>query len=236
MARSYTTPKLPDGHQVADLVPEDAKANQLGPDTIVTCLNRGRKPLTDMYDGRNYVVPAGYVRMPFGAAQHFQRRAIVPGTKNLEQGGYQSWLSIVGVDAPELCAPFTDEQLTAFGEAVEAIDRSAMSDPADRDVVLMKTSAARAAMPGQGLVGGQNVGGGPRRPVLDAGVQATPAAREAAEHVMEPPAESAAAAATREALGDGWVPPADDGSTTSVEPPSGEALAQGRGRQNRRQG
>ena len=226
---SYTSPTLPDGHQVVDLVPEDAKANELTPDTIVTCLNRGRKPLTDMFDGRNYVVPAGFVRMPYGAAKHFQRRAIVPGTKNLEIGGWLSWLAIMNIDAPELCVPFTDAELAKFGEAVEAIDRSAMSDPADRDVTLMQTSQARSAMPGQGLVGG-----GPRRPQLDASQQATPEASAAAAHIMDAPETSAAAADTRAALRDGWAPPADDGQSASAAPPSGSELAAGLGKGKRR--
>lgn len=233
MPRSYVTPQL-DGHQVVDLVPEDAKANQLTDETIVTCLNRGRKPVTDMYDGRNYVVPAGFVRMPYGAAKHFQRRAIVPGTKNLEIGGFQSWIAIVNVDAPEMCEPFTDEQLTAFGEAVEAIDRSAMSDPADRDVTTVRTSTARASMPGQGLVGGATMGGGPRRPVLDAGAQASDAAKDAAEHVMDAPETNAAAEDTRAALREGWAPPADDGQSASQAPPSGEQLASQLGKRTRK--
>lgn len=232
MARqSYRTPQLPDGHQVVDLVPEDAKANELTPDTIVVVLNRGRKPVSDMFDGRTYHVPVGYSRMPYGAAVHFQKRAVVPGTKNLEIGGWLSWLVMPGIDAPELCTPFSDEDLTKYGEAVEAIDRSAFSDPADRDVTLLRTGAARAAMPGQGMVGGASFGG-PRRPSLDAGTQATPAAEEAAAHIMEP-AGNAAAADTQAALREGWAPPMDDGASSSVAPPSGEQLASGRSRQRR---
>jgi hypothetical protein len=231
MARSYKTPEIPDGHHVADLVPEDAKANELNDQTIVTCLHRGRKPISDTFDGRHFTVPAGYVRMPYGQALHIQRRAIVPGTKNLEVGGFVSWLAIVGVDAPELCVPFTDEELVRFGEAVEAIDRSAMSDPADRDVTLMRTGAARAAMPGQGLVGGPSMSG-PRKPVIDGSVQATDAAREAAKHVMEPTG-NAAADATREALAEGWAPPSDDGRSESAPPPTSAELTNQRGRGRR---
>lgn len=210
MPRSYVTPELPDGHKAVDLVAEDAKANELTPETIVTVVNRGRKPLSDMFDGRHYHVPAGYARMPYGAAVHFQKRAVVPGTRNLEQGGYVSWFGILGVDDPSMCEPFTDEYLESVGEKAEAIDRSAFSDPADRDVTVVKTNTARASQPGQGLIGG--AGGSMRRAQHDTGGQATPAAEEAAAHIMDTPASNAAAEDTAAALADGYVPGADAGA------------------------
>lgn len=192
MAQRYEAPALPAGITVSNLVPEDSKAAELTPHTSVLVINRGRKPLHDKYDGRDYVIGPGHHWMPYGAALHFQRRAVVPGSKNLELGGWQSWLGILGVDSPDLCEPFSDDALRAVGERVEAIDRRAFSNPDDQAVTTVATGIARASAPGQGMLGGARQGGA-RRPDLDASTQATPEAAARAAEIMTPPATTATA-------------------------------------------
>ena len=171
-----------------------SNATAIQPGDRVLCINRGRKPLTDQFDGRHVTLPPGFFQIEYDAARHFQKRQIVPGTRNLEQDGYTSWIGIKGTadgriacDTPELCVPFTDAQLEKFGEQVEAIDRSAMSNPADRDVTTIRTSAAMAATLRSTGRGGK-IG-------VDVSAQANESATEAAEHVLDKPEESA----TREA-------------------------------------
>lgn len=173
-------------------------SSQIQPTDRVFCINRGRKPLTDQFDGRHVVLPSGWFQIEFDAAQHFHRRLIVPGTRNLEVDGYQSWVGIRGtVDGriafhtEEDCTPFTDEELEAFGEKVEAIDRSAMSNPADRDVTAIRTSRAVASTMRSTSRGG--------RTGIDVSAQANEDAAEAAEHVLDKPEESATREAQQEA-------------------------------------
>jgi len=197
---------IPDGAEIKDLTAaQNNPTMKIRTDQPVVCINRGRKPLSDAFDGRHITIPPGHFRMEYGAAKHFQMRLIVPGTRNLEVGGFQSWIGILGtedgrikVDKPELCRPFTDEELQKFGEAVEAIDRSAMSNAADRDVKPTSVAQVQAHTFGQG--------GG--RPQIDASAQATPGAAEAADDVFAPPAESATREAQAEAQAEGAAPAA----------------------------
>jgi hypothetical protein len=201
MEKGFTVPTGP----IADLTPGSVAAGSglIGPDDLVICINRGREVIVDKWDGRDFSMPVGLFKMPFGAAAHFQKRQIVPGTKNLEEGGYQSWIGIFGTvdgsirrDTPELCEPYTDEQLQKFGVAVEAFDRSTGASEADRAVKPIATNAARAATLGHGP--------GPRG--IDVGKQANADAEAAAEHVLDPPEESATRAAEAEAEGEGVAP------------------------------
>jgi hypothetical protein len=170
--------------------------SKLTPTSRVLCINRGQKPLTDQFDGNHITIPAGYFETEFGAALHFQRRLIVPGTRNLEVGGFVSWIGILGSvdgkikhDDEHNCEPFSDEELLAFGERIEAIDRGD-----DARVKVVRTSAARAGF----------IGGGARKGVqVDASSQANEAAAEAAEHIFEPSEESATREALAEAQADG---------------------------------
>lgn len=229
MGQSYTAPSLPPGTEVVMLRKEDDKANELTPDTFVTCINRGRRPLVDMFDAQNYVIPPGYFQLQFGAAQHFQKRQVVPGTKNLAVGGFKSWIGILGVDSPELCEPFTDDELEHYGEAVEAIDRSAEPDGAS--VRIIRTSSARAGVSGQGLIstGMQSRVGGVPRPQQSIEAD-TEAGKGNAEHAMDRVEGSDAANDQAEAAASGWQPPTDDGTSQSVQRPKGAALARGRAR------
>ena len=193
---------MPDTSQVANLMVERLNETSLKPDSPVICINRGRKVLKDMWDGNPVEIPPGHFRTEYGAAQHFQRRLIVMGTRNLEVGGYVSWISILGsddgrvpVDKPEDCEPFTDEELQAFGEKIEAIDRSAFSNPADRDVRLLRTSRVAAASPSYG-----------HRPVIDASTQGSDGAAAAAAEVFTPPPTSATREAEAEAASEAPQP------------------------------
>jgi hypothetical protein len=179
--------QLPDHTEVANLLIGRMGETTLKPDSPVYCINRGRKVIKSTYDANHIEIPPGPFEMEYHAALHIQRREIVPGTRNLEVGGFISWIGIYGstdgrvaVDPPELCVPFTDEELTTFGEAVEAIDRKAMSG-ADADVQLFRTSHARAMSRSQGVGG--------LRPQIDSNVQGSESAREAAAHVFDPPTE-----------------------------------------------
>ncbi len=188
--------------EVVNLVPEGGSGVGLTANTVVRCINRGRAPLKDKFDGRDYVIPPGYFTVRYGAARHFQTRLVVPGTRNPEIGTEQSFIGIVQneetgerVDDDFLCVPLTDEECERAGQAVEAIDRAALSDPADRDVRAVKAGAGQPNRRGKtGL-----------RPELDSSVQVSEAAREAAEHIFDKPETSAtredAEAAASEAEG-----------------------------------
>jgi hypothetical protein len=192
-APAYTLP--PETTEVADLLVERLDEVGLAPDTPVICINRGRKVLQETFNARHVQIPPGHFRTEYGAALHFQKRLIVPGTRNLEQGGYVSFIGILGsengrnkVDDESRCVPFTDVELQKCGEQVEGLDRSAL-DGSARDVKLIPTSIARASSRNQGAS---------LRPQISASEQASPGALEAADHVFEPPAESDTRAAEQE--------------------------------------
>lgn len=191
--RSFEMPELTD---VANLMIDRLGETTLKPDSPVVCLNRGRKELLDTWDGNHIPIPVGYFRTEYGAALHFQRRLIVHGTRDMEVGGYQSWLAILGsddgrvaVDHPDKCQPYTDKELQAFGEPLEGLSRDGRGD-----LTTVRTSIARAS--------GRTQGVGGLRPQIDVGNQATDAAAEAAAHVFEPPAERETALAEAEAAVD----------------------------------
>lgn len=134
------TYRKPEGHtDVKVLVPESSNGHELTPSTPVLCIHRGRKPFTDKFDGIDYVIEPGKFEIAYGAAKHFQDRAVIPGTRDPEVGSQQSYIGIIGLDEPALCEPLTDEECERFGAAVEAIDRSTMISKEDRDVTVVKT-------------------------------------------------------------------------------------------------
>jgi len=203
--------EIPEMTGVSNLMVERIGETTLKPDTPVICLNRGRRPLSETFDGNHVTLPAGgftedgsvrgYFRTEYGAAMHFQKRLIVPGTRTLDDGGFVSFIAILGsddgrqrVDQPEHCQPFSDEDLQRFGEKVEGIDRSAPGVDAAQDMRVISTGTARAAVRGQGL-----------RPQIDVGAQATSAAAEAAQEVFAPPAESLTREAEAEAAAERTV-------------------------------
>jgi hypothetical protein len=201
---------VPDRESVDVLLTERQNETTLKPDSPVICINRGRNVLEVTYNAEhlripgtrvvNGVVKPGYFVTEYHAAQHFQNRCVVPGTRNLEQGGHVSWIGILGsqdgrvkVDSDELCEPFTDDELALFGEKIEAIDRSALTGAA-ADVVPVRTSVARAMVRGQGVSG--------PRAQIDASQQASELAAEAAGHVFDPVVGSDASVAQVEAAND----------------------------------
>lgn len=194
--------ELPAGVEVENLSVQRLNETTLRPTTPVVCINRGRKPLNDMFDGVAVTIPPGVFVTEYGAAKHFQDRLIVPGTRNLDLGGFVSWIGIIGtedrrqrVDPPEVCEPFTDEELQTFGEKVEGLDRGALANPADRDVKVMKTSFASSMSRAHGL-----------RPNVAADAQASEEAAERAAHVFDAPDESATRQAEAEAASAGVEP------------------------------
>jgi hypothetical protein len=181
------TYQMPDVQaDVRDLIPESASAMALTPETPVLVIHRGRHVITDKHDGIDYRILPGYTRMRYGAARHFQGRQVIPGTRNPELGTEQSYLGIVGIDDAALCEPLTDDEVERYGAKVEAIDRDALTDPADRTVRVIKAP-------------GGIVRRGGRRPEIDASTQVSEAAREAAEHIFERPEVNDAQAAAMEA-------------------------------------
>jgi hypothetical protein len=118
-------PHLPGVVEVQQLTRQGVDTIVITPDTQVLCLHRGRrqtedgKPVyhanasgnrrtgwreqyfagdyKDTYDGNHYVVAPGYFTAPYGAAKHFQERAVVPGSRNPETQGQRSFIAIVGV-------------------------------------------------------------------------------------------------------------------------------------------
>jgi len=169
----------------------------------VLCINRGRKPLLDTFDGRHVQMPAGHFTLEFDAASHFHRRLIVPGTRSLVSAeSYTSFIGIYGtVDgrvkfhSEKDCEPFTDEQLERWGERLEGLDRSEMPNRADREVTAVATGAVAASMHRAS------------RPGIDVSAQATADAEAAAAEVLAPPTESATREAEHEADREGLPRP-----------------------------
>jgi hypothetical protein len=195
MATKYRLPEAPAGADIPNLQPDDLPKDLLLPATIVRGLNRGRVPLLCQHDGRHYYLPPGLFNCSYSAAQHFQQRLIVPGTRDPEVSTRTlSWIAIVGIDKPEDCQPFTAEQLKRFGEKTEGLAREDMISPTDRELkkVSMKSPAARSAVERGGAKSG-------RRKHLEAQGQANADAAAAAATTFKPPAQESAAEADERA-------------------------------------
>lgn len=109
--------------------------------------------LVDMFDSLHYCIKPGYFTIEYGAAKHFQARAVVPGSRNPELGSQVSFIAIIGATTPtahgpkvsqpvdeiEQWDPFTDEECRTYGMAVEALDRANMTDPIDPQVDIVPT-------------------------------------------------------------------------------------------------
>lgn len=192
----YVMPHAPEGVTPADLMSTTSSGPVREPaeDEKVLCINRGREVLIDQFDSRHVEIPPGLFYIEYAAAKHFQRRLIVKGTKNLSSGAYVSYIGIQGVNAPELCEPFTDAQLEKWGESFEAVDRSA-DYGLGRDVTPVSVNGVRASSP---MLGMQQRGPGSSRGI-DVSEQASEVASAAAAAVLEPSAESDTRAAAAEA-------------------------------------
>lgn len=138
---------------IPNLVPESRSSELVTPETEVICLNRSRQSFPNQkFDGEDYTLPPGYFFVQMKVARHFRSRLVVPGTRNREDFTEQSFLAILGTrsrsimhdealgfDPAEKCVPFSDEELTAFGERLEALDRSG------EDVRYVNTKAVAGA-------------------------------------------------------------------------------------------
>lgn len=173
---------LKDLTAVQQLVREGVHDVQLTPETPVLCIHRGRRlqdgdtpvhhgnaarhrdgereayfegDYKDTYDGYHYIIAPGYFSAPYGAALHFQRRAVVPGSRNPETGFQASFIAIIGVvelvpdggfrvlkavDDQVDWTPFTDDECAQYEVAFEALDRAAMVAPIEKEVVLRNVS------------------------------------------------------------------------------------------------
>jgi hypothetical protein len=191
---------------VQQLVREGVHEVQLTPETPVLCIHRGRRhtedgapvhhenaarhrdgereayfegDYKDTYDGFHYIIAPGYFSAPYGAALHFQRRAVVPGSRNPETGFQASFIAIIGVvelvpgggfrvlkpvDDQVDWTPFTDEECAQYEVAFEALDRAAMVAPIEKEVVLRnvsetvaggKAGSAKSRVKGGGGKGGR---------------------------------------------------------------------------------
>lgn len=180
----YQRPVLPEGIEVKDLSRSVSAGpvKEPAPEERVICINRGNKVLKETFNGEHSEIPPGYFEIEYQAALHFKRKLIVPGSKNIETGGWVSFIGILGVDPQTECEPFTEEECALFGERFEAIDRSQMLNARDRDVQVVRTNAAIASSPGYGQRG------------IDVNAQANDAAAAAAEGVLDRPDESLTAA------------------------------------------
>jgi len=179
----------------------------------VVCVNRGPNRIVDKFNAHDYAIPGfAMFEVEYQAAVHLQRRAIVPGTKNPDPSDptmpqYVSWLSILGIDTPEACEVFTDEQLARFGESVEGLNRSAFATAEQRNVAYMSTATLRAALPGTGVAASESAMlssyGGVSYP--NQSVDGSPDAVAAA---LAPVTDSDARVEQEHAQGSGWIPPA----------------------------
>lgn len=190
MPLTYERPDLPAGATIAKLVSSDLKAQELTPKTRVIIINRGREPYCDKYDGHDYVVPPGLGEVEYEVANHFRERSVVPGSRDPQGRGQDVFIAVLGQDPPEKCVPFSDEECARYGVAVEALDRSNMESEADRSVVTIKTSAARA----------RTAGGSRRRP--DISTQQNDSQSPAPDALTPPVGGDAALAGHGEPVGD----------------------------------
>lgn len=169
--------------QVTDLTPAAlATSKKVGDADTVLCRNRGRRPVEDTFDGTQYRIPPGLFKCRYDMAKHVQRRAIVPGTRNLQTGGYVSFIGIlrsadereIPVDPPEWCTPFTDHELRQMGERVEGIDRTTGVAVAPLTIGQAMAQTMRSTSPFGGRSG------------IDLSEQASEEAAARAEEVLAP--------------------------------------------------
>lgn len=168
---------------IQQLAPQGQLEVPLTPDTIVLCIHRGRRQIVDgepvyhpqaaryanrererffvgdykdTYDGQHFLIAPGYFRAPYGAALHFQKRAVVPGSRNPESGFQASFIAIIGITEPSqepngfhvmrpiddavTWPPFSDEECRDYEIAGDALDRGAMVNPIERDVQIIDTN------------------------------------------------------------------------------------------------
>jgi hypothetical protein len=148
-----------DGTPVLDLVPAEAGHDKLTPTTTVLVINRGLETLVRKFNSLDFPLhphTKGLMRMPYGAARHFQKHTVVPGTRNTATGIEQSYLGILymeadptqaPIDPPEMCVPFTPEECARFGQRVEAVERP---DPAEVEMASVGAMVTAGHVPVRG--------------------------------------------------------------------------------------
>jgi len=244
MGIPYNPPQI-DRSKVRSLLPAHRQKQELKPDTLVTCLNRGPRRLVDMFDAEEYVIePYMLFEVTFACAKHFQNRLIVPGTRNPNPADTElpqsvSWIAILGVDPPQACEPFDPALLERFGEKVEGLNRDALPS-ADRDVQIASTADLRRLLPGAGaassvaalaMAAGHDVaagaGGGGGLGLQQQIVGGSDEKREAA---LAPVETSDASAAVAEAIASGtWAPPDESQIVDRSAPTPEEVVARATG-------
>lgn len=231
--RTYVVPTgAVDMAEVIDLTPETKAGTELQPETLVTCINRGPKTLRDQYDAQVYEVPPyAKFRVQWQVAQHIQRRNIVPGTKNPDptdstKPQHVSWISVLGLDPKETWQPFSPEELTAFGESSEGLDRSGMT-AGNRDITIVATDTMRRGLAGAGVSSSADLS----RVQGARGRQAIEGSPEAVDRALEKVEGSDAVTEALAASGQGHeLPREEDLSVRSAPRPEDPARS---GRRNR---
>jgi hypothetical protein len=202
-----------DAADIQHLAPQGQLEVPLTPDTVVLCIHRGRRTTIDgervhhpdaaryanmdreryfvgdykdTYDGRHYVIAPGYFRTTYGAALHFQKRAVVPGSRNPETNYQASFIAIIGIadvspsgglevvrpiDDKAQWAPFTDEECGVYEVAGDALDRESMTNPIEREVTVKSVNEAITGRPA--TASRVRGGGGPARGRRGTQVEAT---------------------------------------------------------------
>lgn len=215
--------------QVVDLTPETKAGAELKPETLVLCINRGPKLIRDMFDAQVYEIPPyAEFRVQYQVAAHIQRRNIVAGTRNPDptdstKPQYVPWIAIIGLDPEETWQPFTAEELDAFGEPLEGLDRSGMT-AGNRDVTVVSTDAMRKTIPGAGVAAsGMAVETGAR------GRQRIEGSPEAVDAALQPVEGSDAVTEALAAAGAGHaLPKEEELSVRSAPPPRDETRGKGK--------
>lgn len=229
MGQKYTLPDGFDQSDVHDLTPESAHSAELKPTSMVICINRGPKPVRDMFDAQTYDIPGhAKFRCEYQVAQHLQRRNIVPGTRNPNPTDSSSpqfvpWIAIIGIDTH--IEPFTLEEMAQFGESVEGLNRNLLPSRAGREVQIAQTDTLRRQLPGAGVALSAGMGGG--KP--DQQVFGEPAAVEAALAKVAP-GESMASQEAANAIAAGYVTPANIEQTSAPAPVDAQKPNKGGGR------
>jgi len=148
MTQTYKKPELPSGTKVANVVPSDLQAQELGPKTRVVCINRGSGAYVDKCDGRDYVVPPGLFEVEYEVADHFRLRSVVAGSRDPVTGAQETYIAIIGVDPPERCEPFPPEVQEKYEQSVEALDRGLIEQEQGGKGMVVSTARLRSRTAG----------------------------------------------------------------------------------------
>ena len=102
---------------------------------IAQLVNRTKKDLTVMFDGRQFVLKPGLNAVPAEIVSHAKRQCRIMGTE--DPGNPLDFETLVGIPDVDDCTPAEQSK------KAEAIDRKLMMDP--------KSRAAKVVQTGRGL-------------------------------------------------------------------------------------